>query len=568
MNRSSGEFENYLAEAGILSRDQIASVHKEAGQSKLSFKKATLKLNLLTEDAYANAEAGFLEMPFAHLEDYTVDESALKLVPANVARAHGVLPVFRVGDTLTIAVHDPHNLLAIDQIREITRLNIEVILATESDIHKAIKQYYGIIGQGLVEGVRPPREEAKTAAGLRSPLTGTFDMQETKIVKLVNETILQAIEDGASDIHIEPEDDFVRIRNRVDGVLTEVAQLPKDLQNPMISRLKILAKLDIAENRKPQDGRIQMKLEDRNVDIRVSSFPTSNGENVVMRILEQASIELELGKLGFDKALEKRFHSLLQKPYGIILVTGPTGAGKTTTLYAALKSINTVDKNVMTVEDPIEYRMKMIRQTQVNLKAGLTFATGLRSILRQDPDVILVGEIRDRETAEIAIQAALTGHLVFSTLHTNDAPGAITRLIDMGIEPFLISSSLIGVIAQRLVRVICTRCRQKDGVVKAALSEGDIGILKGLNGESVDKLELYRGKGCKHCSQRGYRGRSGIYELMLVDEPIRNLIVSRASSADIRKHWLGHDQPMKWDGFRKVLQGITTIEEVLRVTQE
>ena len=386
-------------------------------------------------------------------------------------------------------------------------------------------------------------------------------VEEPAIIRLVNLIIMKAVKEKASDIHIEPEQEVLKARFRVDGMLHEAISLSKPLQAAVISRIKIMANLDIAERRAPQDGRFNIKMEGREIDVRVSCMPTLYGENVVMRLLDVSSALLKLEDMGFPKEVLEKYNKLITRPYGIILVTGPTGSGKTTTLYASLSKINTIEKNIVTVEDPIEYRLSGIRQTQVNPKVKLTFANGLRSLLRQDPDIIMVGEMRDLETAEMAIQAALTGHLVFSTLHTNDAPGAVTRMIDMGLEPFLISSSVAAVLAQRLLRTICPKCKEKYTPTKEALK--DIGL------NEKEKIEFYRGKGCSKCANTGYKGRIGIFELMMLDEKIRNLIVAKTTLEEIRKQAVASGMiTLKENGIGKIKEGLTTIEEVLRVTQE
>jgi type II secretion system protein E len=386
--------------------------------------------------------------------------------------------------------------------------------------------------------------------------------EDVPVVKVINLIIMQAVKDKASDIHIEPTEDMVRVRFRIDGILHETSTIPKNLQSIVASRIKILARMDIAESRKPQDGRIEFKIEKKALDLRVSSFPTIHGENIVMRILDKSSIVLGLEDLGFSKEDLKRYDKLIHSAYGIILVTGPTGSGKTTTLYSSLSTINSMDKNIITIEDPVEYELPLIRQTQVNLKAGISFATGLRSILRQDPNIIMVGEIRDKETADIAIQASLTGHLVFSTLHTNDAPSAVTRLIEMGIEPFLVSSSLIAILAQRLVRKICPACKEK--------YTPSTDVIKNLSAQKDSKeMQFYKGKGCDDCKNTGYQGRVAIYELLVMTEEIRKLVVKKSSADEIKKKAIEEGmRALREDGLDKIRQGITTVEEVLRVTEE
>jgi type IV pilus assembly protein PilB len=418
-----------------------------------------------------------------------------------------------------------------------TGLSIEPALAAETEVKKALDQHYSVKGtmEEVIENL--DREKLEIKPGQETELKKLqVIVEEPPVIKLVNMMVIEAVRQGASDIHIEPEEDTLKIRFRIDGLLHERTGPPKYLQSAVISRIKVMADLDISERRVPQDGRIQMKMEGRDIDIRVSCIPTIYGENVVLRLLDRSQIILELKQLGFSPSILIQYKKLICAPHGIILVCGPTGSGKTTTLYACLNTINSEDKNIITIEDPIEYHLEGIRQMQVNPKIGLVFAEALSSILRQDPDVIMVGEIRNVETAKAAVQAALTGHLVFSTLHTNDAPGAVTRLVDMGVEPFLISSSVIGVLSQRLVRTICAECK---------------------------------GKGCKVCLQTGFRGRIGIFELLIPSEKIRGLITAKASSDEIRKAAIEAGMSLLCeDGQKKVKDGITTIQEVMRVTEE
>ena len=453
---------------------------------------------------------------------------------------------------------DPQDINAIDDIRAKIKIDsIDTVLVSDSGLQKALDSYYGVLGtvEEVVKDIDKAKLDLKTKAGTKgvSEVAG-----EPPVIKLVNLLVTQARKDKASDIHVEPDEDTLRIRYRIDGILHEVNTIPKHLQSAVISRIKILAKMDIAEQRKPQDGRIKLKQENKEIDIRVSSFPTVHGENIVMRLLDKETAFLGLSELGLSKDDLKKFDKLIRYPNGIILVTGPTGSGKTTTLYAALANINSMEKNIITIEDPIEYELPLIRQTQVNPKAGLTFANGLRSILRQDPDVVMVGEIRDKETADIAIQASLTGHLVFSTLHTNDAPSALTRLIDMGVEPFLVSSSIIGVLGQRLVRVICTNCKEKHTPTQEELE--DLGL--------KEKSVFYKGKGCDKCHNLGYAGRAGIFELLFLDEETKKMIGAKASADEIRKKAISKGMTTLFnDGIAKAKAGITTLEEVLRATK-
>ncbi len=553
-----------LVEQKLITAEQLQSAIKESEIKGEPLRKELVKLGMVSEEDIVTFFEEQLGIPRIDLKNYLIDAKILSLIPESLAKRYHLIPIFRTGDTLTIATADPLNVVALDDIRIKTKSNIEPAVATESEIMNAINQYYGTGGSiedviksidiktlGLEEGKEELEpEKLKNIA------------EEAPIIKLVNLIIMQAIRDKASDIHVEPEEDDLKIRFRVDGILHEQATIPKHLQAAVLSRMKIMSDLDIATKRIPQDGRFRINLEATQIDMRVSSLPTIHGENIVMRLLDTKSILLGLEQLGFDEKNLLLFKSIIVRPHGIILVTGPTGSGKTTTLYSALNVINTPDKNIITVEDPVEYQLKGVRQSQMNVKAGLTFATGLRSILRQDPDIIMVGEIRDLETAEIAIQAALTGHLVFSTLHTNDAPSSLTRLTDMGVEPFLISSSVIGIIAQRLVRTICSSCKQ------AYTPSPE--VLKELSVEFKDpNVKFYKGKGCKICKNTGYKGRLGIFEFLTLTDKIRDMVLAKISSSQIKR--AAQDNGMKTlreDGIAKVLAGSTTIDEVIRVTQE
>ena len=464
-----------------------------------------------------------------------------------------------------VAVNDPANFQAVDDLcRLLGRTDRPVVLATQEAIQAAINLAYDLSRSTAKEFFQEMHDESTDS--LISEIEETGDLldetSDAPIIKLVNLLLSGATKDRASDIHIEPYQAIVKVRYRIDGILYDILSLPRKIHSPLVSRVKIMAKLNIAEKRLPQDGRIEIKVADRSVDIRVSTLPTAFGERVVLRLLDKTSSILMLSDLGMDGRKVGMFNRLIKSPYGIILVTGPTGSGKTTTLYAALSTINSPEVNIITIEDPIEYQIDGIGQIQVNPKIDLTFAQGLRSIVRQDPDVILVGEIRDRETAEIAIQSSLTGHLVFSTLHTNDAASAVTRLIDMGIEPFLVTSSVIAIIAQRLVRVLCPKCKEPYTPDDESLA--NLGVDKGR----LEKQPVYRKMGCAACMNTGYRGRSAIFEILVLDDPLKRLILKTSDSNQIS------DEAMKrgmtnllQDGAQKVLEGITTIEEVFRVTR-
>ena len=554
-----------LVEEGILTTDQLKKAQAEEKQSGQRLRKVLVKMGFVAEEDLVAFLSTKLAIPHIELGNYLIDNAIIDLVPEELARKHELVPILKIGNRLTCAMVDPWNVFALDELRLKTNLVIEPAVATETEIRKALDQYYG--AKGSIEDMIKSIDKQKLAdtKGKEFDLKELQDkVKEPVVIKLVNLIILKAIREGASDIHLEPEGESLTLRFRVDGVLHEESSPPKYLQSFIISRVKILADLDIAERRIPQDGRFSIKIENREIDIRVSCVPTIHGENLVLRLLDATNAILKLPELGFSKETLDRYQKLLAKPHGILLVTGPTGSGKTTTLYGSLDKINSVERNIITVEDPVEYRLTGIRQIQVNPKVNLTFANGLRSILRQDPDVIMVGEIRDRETAEIATHAALTGHLVFSTLHTNDAAGAVSRLVDLGVEPFLISSSLSGILAQRLVRKICADCKEEYAPSADAL--------KGLGAQfsaEKEKVKFYRGKGCGHCSKSGYKGRIGIFELLVPDEKIRNLIVAKSSMEELRKQAKASGMTsLKEDGIRKALEGLTTVEEVLRVTED
>ncbi|MFB3926769.1 MAG: type II secretion system ATPase GspE [Syntrophales bacterium] len=487
-----------------------------------------------------------------------------KQIPIQYLRKNKMIPL-EGQDNAIIAVNDPSNFQAIDDLYHILgRSDFRIVLSTEAAISAAINLAYDLGRDSAEEFLQSMNGESPDSIISEIEETGDLldDMSDAPMIRLVNLLLSQAIKDRASDIHIEPYQNSMKVRYRIDGMLYNILTLPRKAQSPLVSRIKIMSKLNIAEKRLPQDGRIDIKIGDRSVDIRVSIIPTAFGERVVLRLLDKSASILQLSDLGLDENRVRVFNNLIKSPYGIILVTGPTGSGKTTTLYAALSSINRPDINIITIEDPIEYQIEGIGQIQVNPKIDLTFANGLRSIVRQDPDVILVGEIRDRETAEIAIQSSLTGHLVFSTLHTNDAASAVTRLIDMGMEPFLITSSVIAIIAQRLVRVLCPRCREAYTPDHESLS--NIGIDKNM----LPDYRIYRKKGCPACMHTGYRGRTAIFEIMIMDEALKRQVLKTSDANHIYDEAVRRGMTtLLNDGSRKVLEGITTVEEVLRVTR-
>ena len=551
-----------LVERGLITPEKLKKAKDEADRTKEPLRRVLIKLGMVNEEAIISFFGDQLGIPRIDFANYILEPKVVDILPENFCRKNLIIPLFKIGETITIAMVDPLDIFTLDEVRLKTGCEVDPVVVSEKDLTKVFDQYYGVKGtmNDIVQSIDKDKLEIK-AGKEADPKAVQGLVEDAPIVKLVNLLITEAIKAGASDIHIEPDETILGTRYRVDGVLHEVMSPPRDLQSAIISRIKILSGMDIAEKRIPQDGRFQLKLEGRQIDARVSTIPTVYGENIVIRLLDLNSILLGLSDLGFDKEMLEVYEKLIHKPYGIILVTGPTGSGKTTTLYSSLSAINSPEKNIVTIEDPIEYRLKLVRQMQINPKAGLTFATGLRSILRQDPDIIMVGEIRDLDTAEIAIQAALTGHLVLSTLHTNDAPGAITRLIDMGVEPFLVSSSVSAVIAQRLVRIICKDC--KDSYAPSAKLLEELGL------PSSKQVKFYRGKGCDKCLHTGYKGRLGIFELMLPDDTIKALTVAKSSSAEIRKAALKSGmKAIQKDGLDKVIAGVTTVEEVLRVTQQ
>jgi type IV pilus assembly protein PilB len=568
--KSFGEF---LVGLGVITADQLKKALQEQKRAGERLEQTVVRLKYAKEEHVLQCLADYFNLPFVDLNTYLIDEKVTKILPEEIARRHILIPLFKIGNTLTVAIANPLNILALDEVRNRTKTDVEIAVSTEEKIKKTIDQHYGFTATKLESTLQQFVRRNEGGSPLESTdYRKTYDlaakelppsqMEDATAAQMFDLIMIQAIRDRASDIHFEPEEKALRVRLRIDGFLYEFLTLPKQIHPSLTSRIKILAEMDIAETRLPQDGNFNVKLENRGFEIRISTFPTIYGENVVLRILDQTSPMIKLEDLGFSEDMLLRYKQLVRRPNGIILVTGPTGSGKTTTLYASLNMINSMEKNIITIEDPVEYRLPLIRQTQVNLKAGITFATGLRSILRQDPDVIMVGEIRDLETSEVTIQAAQTGHLVLSTLHTNDAPEAITRLMDIGVEPYLISSSVIGVLAQRLVRTICPECKVPYHVDRGPLADLD---------EYFSKLEepitFYRGKGCKNCKQSGYWGRTGIFELFLVNERIKQLISEKAPAQLIRETAKEAIRmvSLREDGLNKVLQGITTLEEVDRV---
>ncbi len=566
-------FGEFLVGLGVLTADQLKKASQEQKQRGERLEQTAARLGYAKEEVILQCLADYFKLPYVDLDTYLIDENIVRAIPEELARRHTLIPLFKIGTTLTVAMPNPLNLPALDEVKNRVKGDVEIAIGTEKKIRKAIEQHYGAVAtafestlqqmaKGGIGGLSQEPADYRKTHDLSAKDAQPGGMEDASAARILDLVMIQAIRDRASDIHFEPDEKALRVRFRIDGFLYESLTLPKQIQPAFASRIKILAEMDIAETRLPQDGNFNVKLERRGFEIRVSTFPTIYGENVVLRILDQTSPLFKLEDLGFSDDTLNQFKQLIRKTNGIILVTGPTGSGKTTTLYSVLNMINSKDKNIITIEDPVEYRLALIRQTQINPKAGITFATGLRSILRQDPDIIMIGEIRDLDTSEIAMQAALTGHLVLSTLHTNDAPEAISRLADIGVESYLTSSCVIGVLAQRLVRTICPDCKTPYQADPKSMNDFGIDVSK-----LKEPLTFYRGKGCKNCKQSGYWGRTGIYELLLVNEEIKKLISERASTQVIRevaKKTAGMVS-LRGDGLRKVLRGITTIEEVDRV---
>ncbi|MFQ5441514.1 MAG: type IV-A pilus assembly ATPase PilB [Thermodesulfobacteriota bacterium] len=504
-------------------------------------------------------------IPTIDLSGQELDPEIVKLVPEDVARKYQLIPVSRTGATLVMAMSDPSNIFAIDDIKFLTGYNVEPIVASDEAIKEAIDNYYESEDYGL-DGVLSDMDEDEMEVVREEEEIDVSDLkravEEAPVVRLVNFILTDAIKKGASDIHIEPYEKLFRVRYRVDGILHEVMKPPLKLKNAIASRIKIMSQLNIAERRLPQDGRIKLKLgKNKEMDYRVSVLPTLYGEKVVLRLLDKSNLQLDMTKLGFEEKALGEFMEAIHQPWGMVLVTGPTGSGKTTTLYSALSDLNKMADNISTAEDPVEFNLMGINQVQMHEEIGLNFAASLRSFLRQDPDIIMVGEVRDYETAEIAIKAALTGHLVLSTLHTNDAPSTVNRLLNMGVEPFLVASATNLILAQRLARLICPECKEKVEIPENALV--DLGVAP----KEAKKAECYKGKGCATCSGTGFKGRIALYEVMPFTETIKELVLNGASSAEIKKAAIGEGMmTLRRSGINKVLEGQTTIEEILRVT--
>jgi len=559
------ELGNMLVKAGKISEDQLTKAIQLQGEGKGKLDEILIRMGVIgDEDEISTFIGKQLNIGAVKLSDIELNPEVVKLIPVDIARKFNVIAVSKINRTLVVAISDPNNIYVLDAIKFITGCNVQPVISPEAAISKSIDAYY-IESDGFSEIIKDIEESDLEVIEAREDAPSEQDLQsqvqDKPLVKLVDSMVADAIRKGVSDIHIECYEKRIRVRFRKDGKLQEMAPLPFKYRAAIISRVKIMADLDISERRLPQDGRIKVKVAERTVDLRVSVLPTIFGEKVVMRILDPKSLMVDMTQLGFEKTSLDAFDRSIHLPYGIILVTGPTGSGKTTTLYSALKQLNTTDVNIMTAEDPVEFNFDGINQVQVRSDIGLTFASSLRSFLRQDPDIIMVGEIRDTETAEIAVRAALTGHLVFATLHTNDAPSTISRLIDMGIPPFLVASSTKLIMAQRMVRLICKKCRRPVKVAPEQL------LRIGIPEEEIGTFEVYEGKGCKDCGDTGMAGRNGIFEVMPISTVLERMILQGASVPELREQACKEQMlTLRQAAIKKLKDGMTNIQEVLANT--
>lgn len=566
MNKRTGDFTEILLRRGVVSLDQLAEADQMARESGAKVGDCLVKLGYASGEEVMRAMAQHHGLEYIPLDEVTIPESVIELVPESVARENVILPLSLEDDALKVIVSDPFDIDTIEKLRFILNRKVETALAPRESILEAINQYYGQVEGESADSML--QEFTDTAIDFTETESDTsavedgVDENSAPVVKLVQLMIQEAVQLRASDIHVEPFEDRVRIRYRIDGVLTERDSPPRRLLGAILSRIKILGKMDIAERRRPQDGRIKVTVGEKEMDLRVSIIPTNHGQSAVMRLLDKDNIKIGIRQLGLSDHCFNTFQGLIKRPNGIVLVTGPTGSGKTTTLYACLNSLNRPDRKIITAEDPVEYYLPGICQTQTNHGIGLDFARIIRAMLRQAPNIILVGEMRDSETAQMGIQASLTGHLVFSTLHTNDAPSAVTRMCDMGVPSYLVASSVIAVLAQRLVRTICSRCKQS-----VTLKDTDL-IEAGLRPEHASQASFARGRGCGYCQKSGHKGRLGIYELMVINSKIRQQIFEARSSQEIRRMAVSCGMHTLYiDGIMKVMRGITTFEEVYRVAK-
>ncbi len=560
-------FANLLVKRGIISPDQYIEAEQVARDGGKSPSETLVQLGYATGQEVMQSVAQEHRLEYVDLAEHRIPDGVIELVPESVARENSILPIGEEEGRLKVAISDPSDVDTVEKLRFILNRDVSITLAPRESIQESINKYYGQIEGESADSML--QEFTDTAIDFTETESSDFDDDEevtdnsAPVIKLVQLMIQEAVQLRASDIHVEPFEDRVRIRYRIDGVLMERDTCPRRMLGAVMSRIKVLSKIDIAERRRPQDGRIKVTVGDKELDLRVSIIPTSHGQSAVLRLLDKDNIKIGVRQLGFGEHTFTQFNQLIKRPNGIVLVTGPTGSGKTTTLYAALNSLNRPDRKIITAEDPVEYYLPGINQVEVNHKIGLDFARIIRSMLRQAPNIILVGEMRDHETAQMGIQASLTGHLVFSTLHTNDAPSAVTRMVDMGVPGYLVASSVIAILAQRLVRTICPKCKQKYSPRESVLREA------GISAEDAKNADFCRGKGCNHCQKGGFRGRLGIYELMNINAKVRELIFANASSTDLRKLAISQGMDTLYsDGMRKVMAGITTFEEVYKCAKK
>lgn len=546
-----------LIEKGIITPSQLENALKIQKDSGLKVGQILIESGVITEEQLIDTISERLKIPHLSLESIVIDPKVVALVPVEVARRYTLIPVFRIGNNLTVAMSDPLNIIAIEELKYLTKLDIKRVISSQSSILAAIDQYYSV-ADSVNHVIGTYREKPPEAIGQDDSDSIFATGGDSPVIKLVNLIINQAVKDKASDIHIEPDENALRIRYRINGVMKEEASPPRHLHSEIVSRIKVAADMDVSEKRLPQDGRLAINVDGNDIDLRISTLPTIHGEKVVIRILDRRILHIGMNQLGFFEAQLQQLKNLIHKKEGLILITGPTSSGKTTTLYSILQTINSVEKNIITIEDPVEYSLPMINQMQINEKAGLNFVSSLRSILRQNPDIIMLGEIRDSETAVMAIRSALTGHLVFSTLHTNDAPSSITRLIDMGIEKYLVASALKGVIAQRLLRTNCSHCLEEYKPHDLHLS------IAGL--ADMGEMKHYHGTGCSKCRMTGFSGQTGIFEMITMDDVLSEMIINDVGDVKIKNYASGHGyRPLFEAGIEKVKSSEVCLEELLRV---
>jgi type IV pilus assembly protein PilB len=555
-----------LVQQNIISATQLNQAQDQQKKDGTRLGSALAKLGILQEAELVGFLSKQYRVPSINLAEFEIDPDVVKLIPQEVCEKHVLIPVNRAGSSLIVAMADPSNIFAIDDVKFLTNLNIEVVVATEANIKKAVETYYSQSGNVSYDEVMDGLDENEIDFASEEDEVNVVDLEKSAedapVVKLVNLILIDAMKKNASDIHVEPYEKEFRVRYRIDGMLYEMMKPPMKLRNALVSRIKIMAQLDISERRLPQDGRIKLKLgKGKEMDYRVSVLPTLFGEKIVLRLLDKSNLQLDMTKLGFEQKQLDEFLAGIRKPYGMALVTGPTGSGKTTTLYSAMSDLNKIDKNISTAEDPVEFNLAGINQVQMHEDIGLNFAAALRSFLRQDPNIIMVGEIRDFETAEIAIKASLTGHFVLSTLHTNDAPSTVTRLLNMGIEPFLITASLNVVIAQRLARRICKDCKEPVEVPVERLRDIQV------DPAQIGKFQCYKGKGCSNCSNTGYKGRVAVYEVMTFSEPLKEVLLNGSAASELKGAAIKNGmQSLRMSANKKLIEGVTTVEEVVRVS--